>query len=97
MTTELANDQARLTIDDICERCGLSQATITTYVEEGLLEVSGSDARSWKFSHNHIVHLQKAHRLETDLGLNPAGLALVLELKAEIEHLKAQLRQYQDV
>ena len=66
-----------------------------SYVEEGLIEVSGPDTQSWRFTRTHIVHLQKAHRLEQDLRLNPAGSVLVLELQAQIERLQARLRAFE--
>jgi len=95
MTNDLTNEKADLTIDDFCQRCGLSSDVVTTYVEEGLIEVSGPDTQSWKFTRTHIVHLQKAHRLEQDLRLNPAGSVLVLELQAQIERLQARLRAFE--
>lgn len=95
MPNDLSNEPADLTIDDICERCGLSTDAVTTYVEEGLIEVSGPDTKSWKFTRTHIIHLQKAHRLEKDLRLNPAGSVLVLELQAQIERLQARLRAFE--
>jgi chaperone modulatory protein CbpM len=41
------------------------------------------------------VRVQKAHRLERDLGLNPAGAALALDLMAQIDELKTQIRRLQ--
>jgi len=95
MNNDLSNDTADLTIDDFCQRCGIKPDVVTTYVEEGLIEVSGPDTKSWKFTRTHIVHLQKAHRLEKDLRLNPAGSVLVLELQAQIEQLQARLRAFE--
>ena len=92
MTNHLTSEKADLTIDDFCQRCGLSRDVVTTYIREGLISVSGPDTESWKFTRTHIVHLQKAHRLEKDLRLNPAGSVLVLELQAQIERLQARLR-----
>ncbi len=96
LSKEWANERADLTITDICERCGLSLDVVTTYVEEGLLDVSGPDSQSWKFTRTHIIHLQKAHRLEKDLRLNPAGSVLVLELQTRIERLQARLRVFEE-
>ena len=83
-----------MTLDDVCERCGLSSDIIVTYVQEGLVDVSGDDASCWRFSQTHLVYIQKARRLETDLRLNPAGSVLVLELMAQIEKLKNQLKSF---
>ncbi len=94
MSKDLLQEQSDLTLDDICERCGLSIDTVTTYVHEGLVDVSGSEATGWKFTQTHMVHIQKARRLEQDLRLNPAGSVLVLELLAQIDTLKARLKHF---
>ena len=96
MSNNLSKEPADLTIDDICERCGLPRDVIATYVEEGLIEVAGPDATRWKFTRTHIIHIQKAHRLEKDLGLNPAGSVLVLEMQTKIETLTARLRAFEE-
>jgi chaperone modulatory protein CbpM len=88
------DDHAELTLADLCKSCGLSTAQITAYVQEGLFEVSGDDARHWRFSETHLVIFQKVVRLEQDLRLNPAGAVLVFELMNEIDVLKRQLRHF---
>jgi len=85
-------DKTELTLADLCESCGLSAVQITAYVQEGLFEVSGDDARHWRFSETHLVIFQKVVRLEQDLRLNPAGAVLAFELMNEIDVLKRQLR-----
>lgn len=95
MHDDVLNDQTNLTLKDVCEKCGLDRETVTTYVEEGLLDISGGGMGTMHFSRSHIVRLQKATRLERDLRLNPAGSVLVLELMAEIESLKNQLKYFQ--
>lgn len=95
MNDDVLNDQATLTLKDVCEKCGLDSDTVTTYVEEGLLEISGDATGTLHFSRTHVVRLQKATRLERDLRLNPAGAVLALELMTEIESLKNKLRYFQ--
>jgi chaperone modulatory protein CbpM len=45
-----------------------------------------------RFSAASIVRVQKANRLQRDLGVNLAGTALVLDLLDRIEALEARLR-----
>lgn len=93
MASEILNDDPVLTLEELCENCGLPAAKVTAYVEEGLIEVRGEVVTEWRFSEASIVQIGKAHRLEQDLRLNPAGATLVLELIARIEALKAQIRR----
>ena len=95
MTGEVLSEDHKLTLQDICESCGLSESTVRTYIEESVIEVQGDDVKLWQFSEVSIVQIQKAHRLERDLRLNPAGAALALELMSQIEDLKNQLKRFQ--
>ena len=95
MSGDLLNEEALLTLQDLCENCGLTSVQITAYVEEGIVEVQGNDVTRWRFSEVSMVKLQKAHRLNQDLGLNPAGAALAMELLEKIDDLKNQLKRYE--
>jgi chaperone modulatory protein CbpM len=94
MMSEIAKDDTRLTLHDVCERCEISVSTLTAYVEEGLIEVGGTRTE-WRFSENHLVHIHKARRLERDLRLNPAGVVLVIDLLARIDGLTLQLKRFE--
>ena len=95
MTGEVLSEEHKLTLKDICESCGLSESKVRTYIEESVVEVQGDDVKLWRFSEVSMVQVQKAHRLERDLRLNPAGAVLALELMSQIEDLKNQLRRLQ--
>lgn len=93
MTGEILSEKGELALQDICERCDLPETTVRSYVEEGVIEVEGDDIARWRFSEVSLVRVQKAHRLESDLGLNPAGVALALDLMSKIEELRTELRR----
>ncbi len=93
MTGEVLTDDPKLTLDDLCETCGVSEVTIRAYVAEGVIEVNGDDAGRWLFSEITLVRVQKAYRLQRDLRLNAAGAALALELMSQIEALNDQLER----
>ena len=95
MTGEILSEKNKLALQDICERCGLPETTIRAYVEEGVIEVEGDDVARWRFSEVSMVRIQKACRLERDLGLNPAGVALALDLMAQIDELKTEIKRLQ--
>lgn len=93
MTGEVLSEKNRLALKDISERCGVPETTVKAYVEEGVIEAEGEDVARWRFSEVSVVRVQKAHRLERDLGLNPAGVAVALDLMSRIENLQARLRR----
>lgn len=94
MKTELLSgivldEQAELTLGDLCRACCQHAEWIEQLVNEGILEPAGRDPAQWRFSG---TSLQKAHiamRLQRDLEINLAGVALALELMDEIESLRA--------
>lgn len=89
------SDVPELTIEDLCDACGLSKEQIVTYVSEGIIEPDVSQGVQWRFSSISLIELRRATRLERDLRLNTAGVALVLELKAEIEALQRRLARFE--
>ncbi len=93
MTSELLDENAKLTIKELCTVCKVEAGDIVTYVEEGLLIAEGKDRQNWRFSETSIINIQKATRLRQDLGLNPAGVALVFDLLSQIDELKTRLNQ----
>ena len=96
MSGYVIQEQATLSLLEICEICGVSQSRITPYIREGLVDVEGDDEALWRFSETTLVSFQKAYRLEQDLRLNPAGVVLVLELKAQITALKTRLKRIEE-
>jgi chaperone modulatory protein CbpM len=61
-------------------------------VEEGVISVLEIDAAEWRFSGAQLRRARIALRLERDLGVNAAGVALALELLEELEQLRRDRR-----
>ncbi|MBT8135368.1 MAG: chaperone modulator CbpM, partial [Gammaproteobacteria bacterium] len=57
------------------------------------IEPIGAEQSRWCFSGVSIRRVQKAKRLQRDLGVNPAGAALVIELIDEIERLRCKINR----
>ncbi len=94
-SADLVSDAPELTLEDICSTCGLSREEIATYVAEGVVDPHGSQSVHWRFSRLSVVLVQRARRLERDLGLNAAGAALAMQLMAEIDGLRNRLARYE--
>jgi chaperone modulatory protein CbpM len=61
-------------------------------VAQGVIEVRGLTPARWHFDEEALGRLLRARRLERDLGLNAAGIALALELTEEVRRLRRHLR-----
>ncbi len=91
MPVELIGPAAVYSLEELSQNCHVEVAWISELVAHGIVEPQGSDPSEWKFSGLSIVRIAKAKRFERDLGVNPAGIALVFELLNEIEQLHARL------
>jgi chaperone modulatory protein CbpM len=80
-----------LTIQDLSRLCAVDERHIVEFVEEGVLNVVEVNAAEWHFTGPALRRARLALRLERDLELNLAGVALALELMEELERLRRQL------
>jgi len=83
-----------LTLEELCQACREQTDWIVELVDEGILEPRGRQVNSWRFAAVSLQRARTVRRLQTDLGVNLAGAALVLDLMDEIEDLRARLRRY---
>jgi MerR family transcriptional regulator, heat shock protein HspR len=69
---------------------GLHPQTLRIYEREGLIEPNRSAGGTRLYSNNDVERLREIATL-TGSGLNIAGVRLVLELQAEVRHLRAEV------
>jgi chaperone modulatory protein CbpM len=87
----LFDETSSLSLKDLSRMCAVDEQHIVEYVEEGVLKVI--EVRSqWHFSGDALRRARLAVRLERDLELNLAGVALAVELIEELEQLRRQLK-----
>jgi chaperone modulatory protein CbpM len=85
------DETAVLSIHDLSRMCAVDERHIVEFVEEGVLNVVGAGSE-WYFSAAAVRRARLALRLERDLELNLAGVALALDLIEQLEHLRRELR-----
>lgn len=82
-----------LTLSELCHFCGADDAWVMELVEHGIVSPQGKNTQDWTFRATHIARAKKARRLGRDLGVNVAGIALILDLLEERDALRRQLAQ----
>ncbi|HEX3951112.1 MAG TPA: chaperone modulator CbpM [Steroidobacteraceae bacterium] len=87
----LFDESARLSIGDLSRMCAVDERHIVEFVEEGVLHVIDVST-GWRFSGDALRRARLALRLERDLELNLAGVALAVELIEEISQLRSELK-----
>jgi chaperone modulatory protein CbpM len=90
LTGTLVDQSATLSIKDLSRMCNVEERHIVEFVEEGVLTVV--EVRSeWHFTGDALRRARLAVRLERDLELNLAGVALALDLIEELQQLRREL------
>lgn len=84
-----------LSLPDLCRFCQTDEAWVIELVEHGVIEPKGTTAETWQFRGVSIARARKASRLNRDLGINSAGVAMVLELLEERDAILRRLAQFE--
>jgi len=88
----ILEEQTELTLADVSRACAVHAEYIIELVEEGVLAPTGRAPSSWRFTGVHMHRATMSLRLQRDLRINLAGVALVLQLLDEVEALRARIR-----
>ena len=86
-----------LSLQDLCRFCRADETWVIELVDHGVLDPVGSGRNNWRFVGNSILRAKKARRLSADLGVNIAGVALVLDLLEERETILRRLSQHEPI
>ena len=93
----LLDEQTELSLNELCRACSSSAEWVIALVEEGALEPVGYEQSHWRFTGTGLQRAHTAMRLQRDLGINLAGIALALDLLDELEKTRARLRRLEQL
>ena len=80
--------------EELCARLGIGSDVLELCLQWEIIEQPGPDPEGeGLFPFEAIERLSRGLRLHRDLGLNWAGVGVVLELLDRIEELERQLRE----
>ena len=91
LTGTIFEEMTVLTTTELGRLCTVDVQRIVELVEEGILDVEGQAGGELRFAPTSLRRARTALRLQQDLGINLAGVALALELLEEIAALRRQL------
>jgi MerR family transcriptional regulator, heat shock protein HspR len=95
VTNEIPRDEPVFQISVVARMVGLHQQTIRSYERIGLVQPARSGGNTRLFSFEDIERLRQVVRLVNDLGVNLAGVEVILRLSRRIEELQAELERCQ--
>lgn len=77
-----------LTLTEVTESVHLSTDTVITIVDQGIVQPRGSQPGEWQFEPGMVETMRRACRLQCDLELDWAAVALALDLLDELQQLR---------
>ena len=94
-TVTIIDEQNVLTLTELSHACSVQSGYIIELVDEGLITpqimAEEHEPHCWRFTGAQMRRARMALRLQSDLGINLAGVALALQLLDEIETLRMRL------
>lgn len=92
----LLDESYELSFQELCNTCATSEEWVLQLVEEGALEPLNftghvHQSEQWRFTAVSLQKVRTAKRLHRDLQINPAGVALALDLLEQIDQLQTEL------
>ncbi len=92
LRSEQPDIEYSLSLAEISQCCDAKTEEILILIAEGVLTPGGADRRDWRFGSADLGRALSALRLERDLGVNPAGAALAIDLLDEVQRLRERVR-----
>ena len=88
---QIIDERTEISIIQLCRICSVESTMVNRLVEEGIIEPTRREDDTLYFPPSSLKRTRVVMNLRSDLGVNLAGAALVLELLDRIEKLQARL------
>ncbi len=79
-----------LTLDELCEICQIPEEFVYDLVARVIIFPANDKRGEWVFDMVQLQRIKTVIRLQQDLEINLAGVAVVMDLLDEMERLKAK-------
>ena len=89
------HERPRYMISIAAELVGMHPQTLRVYEQKGLVRPKRTPGGTRLYSESDVERLRIIQRLTTELGLNLAGVELVLRLEDELRKAHAQIERLQ--
>ena len=89
-----AKSKAAYMISAVAEQYGIHPQTLRLYEREGLLKPSRSEGNTRLYTPEDIERLEVILHLIRDLGVNLAGVEIILNMRAKMSEMQAQIQEF---
>ncbi len=83
----------KYTIGAVAEMFNIHPQTLRLYEKEGLIKPSRSKGRTRYYTEEDLQRIEFILMLSRELGVNLAGIDIILQMKEQIEELEAQVQR----
>ena len=84
------------TISAVADHYGVHQQTLRLYEREGLLKPSRSEGNVRLYTDEDVERLEVILNLTRDLGVNLAGVEIILNMRRKIEQMQHEVNEFMD-
>ena len=88
---EVSSDRGVFMISVAAELADMHPQTLRMYEQRGLIEPKRSPKGTRLYSHEDVQRLRRIQQMTAELGLNLAGVELVLELEEQLERTRRRV------
>ena len=81
-------------ISIVAERYGIHPQTLRLYEREGLLTPSRTEGNTRLYSEDDLRQLEVILNLTRDLGVNLAGVEIILNMRRKMEQMQAETAEF---
>ncbi len=89
-----AKSKAAYMISAVAEQYAIHPQTLRLYEREGLLKPSRSDGNTRLFTDEDLERLEVILKLTRDLGVNLAGVEIILNMREKMEAMQKQVEGF---
>ncbi len=86
--------QGAYMISAVAEMYGIHPQTLRLYEREGLLKPSRTEGNTRLYTDDDLQRLEFILSLARDLGVNIAGIGVILQLRARMEEMQRQMQEF---
>src|SRR3954463_12252824 len=89
-----SKSKAAYMISAVAEQYAIHPQTLRLYEREGLLKPSRSDGNTRLYTEDDLERLEVILHLTRDLGVNLAGVEIILNMREKMGEMQAQIQEF---
>ena len=89
-----SKSKAAYMISSVAEQYEIHPQTLRLYEREGLLKPSRSDGNTRYYTEEDLERLEFILNLARDLGVNIAGIGIILQMRERMEEMNRQMQSF---